>query len=302
MVMSQQTILITGATAGIGKAAALTLARQGATVFASGRRQEALDELRDTANIPTLIPLHLDVTDYDSIERAAAEVQQQTNGRGVDVIINNAGYGIFGPSAVISDEALRHLFDVNVFGLMQVTRTFAPPMIARGDGRIINIASVAGRVVFPFGGAYNASKFAVEALSDALRMELALFGVKVILIEPGAIRTGFTDAAYRVSNEFRPPDSPYAVYMDNFEQVFEQSYTTAPGPEVVVDAIVKAITSPRPKARYTLPFRERMMVFLFQHVLPTWAVDGLIVWLLKRMATQQAAQPPQPTHQGQARL
>jgi NAD(P)-dependent dehydrogenase (short-subunit alcohol dehydrogenase family) len=291
--MQGKTILITGATAGIGKAAALSLAKQGAIVFATGRRQEALDELCAIAATPRIIPLRLDVIDYDSIAQAAQAVVQHTQGRGVDVLINNAGYGIFGPALDISDEALRHLFNVNVFGLMQVSRTFAAPMIARGEGRIINISSIAGRVVFPFGGAYNASKFAVEALSDALRMELALFGVKVILIEPGAIRTGFTEAAYRISNEFRPPDSPYAAYMDNFEQVFEQNFTTAPGPDVVVAAISKAITAPRPKARYTIPFKDRMVVFLFQHLLPTWAVDGIIIWLLKRVvATQQSVKQP----------
>lgn len=288
-------VLITGATSGIGRATALELAQRGYTVFASGRREEALQQLVAEAAKPNLIPIRLDVTDQTTIEQAVAEIDSQTNGMGIDVLINNAGYGLFGPGLEISDKALRQVFDVNVFGLMAVTRAFAEPMMQRGNGRIINLSSVAGRVVFPFGGAYNASKFSVEALSDALRMELAPFGVKVILIEPGAIRTAFDEVVYRTSSEFLASNVRYRPYVEAMEKFFGKNYEFAPEPDVVVKAIINAMETRRPKARYTLPFKDYLMVLFFRTLLPTWVTDAIVLAAMKRVAAQHHSETYQMT-------
>src|SRR5690349_19373839 len=162
------TILITGATSGIGRHAALALSRAGHRVLAGGRRADALAELvRESGG--AIAPVVLDVDDPGSIAAAVDEVDRLTAGAGVDVLINNAGYATVGALIELSDAALRAQFTTNVFGLMAVTRAFVPAMVARGRGRVINISSVSGRIPAPVLGAYHASKYAVEALSDALR-------------------------------------------------------------------------------------------------------------------------------------
>jgi NADP-dependent 3-hydroxy acid dehydrogenase YdfG len=158
-----RTVLVTGATAGIGKHVALDLARRGHRVFATGRNAKALEALRAEATAlgTTLVTVALDVTNQASIDEAAAVVKRETAGRGIDVLVNNAGYGQGGPALELDDATLRQQFDTNVFGLMAVTRAFAPEMIARGAGWIVNVSSVGGRVTFPFFGAYHASKYAL---------------------------------------------------------------------------------------------------------------------------------------------
>ncbi len=291
--MQSVTILITGATSGIGKAVALDLAKRGYTVFATGRRMEALEQMRTGQHADRLIPVLLDVTSTASAEAAARTIHERTGGNGIDVLINNAGYALFGPALDLSDEALRHQFNVNVFGLMNVTRTFARPMLQRRCGRILNISSIGGRIVFPFDGAYHATKFAVEALSDALRVELAPFGIRVILIEPGPIRTGFTDAAERESAAFRASASPFKAHVDTYYKMVEQTYRYAPGPAPVVRTIHRAITARRPQARYVTPWQNRIMLLLFEHVLPTGVKDALLLQALKPAAARPApaAQP-----------
>lgn len=278
--MKPKTILITGSTSGIGKSAALELAKHGHTVFATGRRMEALEALRNDYDKPNLVLQHLDVTDTASIERAMATIQRHTNS--IDVLINNAGYAQFGPAVDIGDEALRRQFDVNVFGLMAMTRACASAMMKRGTGRIINVSSIGGRMVFPFGGAYQATKFAVEALSDAMRVELAAFGVQVILIEPGPIETGFMDTANHALAPIQAKASAFTEAMDTYSYAMQQTYRFAPGPEVVTKAIVHAVEARRPRARYVMPFQSRVMVFLYEHMLPTWLVDAVYIWILKQ--------------------
>src|SRR5271170_4155342 len=163
MATDRKTVLITGATTGIGKHAAIALARKGHRVFATGRNATALERLVADAATPNLETLRLDVTDTGSIAEAAREVGRRTDGEGVFALVNNAGYGLAGPLEEISDANLRAQFDTNVFGLMAVTRAFLPRMRERGAGRIVNVSSSGGRVSIPFFGAYHASKFAVEA-------------------------------------------------------------------------------------------------------------------------------------------
>lgn len=286
-----KTILITGATSGIGRSTALELARRGHTVFATGRRVQALESLRDEASGADIRPLALDVTDSASIQHVVHEVNRQTGGKGIDVLINNAGYGVFGPLLEIDEATTRRQFDVNVFGLLAMTRAFADAMLIRGNGRIINVSSIGGRIVFPFDGIYHATKFAVEALSDALRSELAPFGVQVVLIEPGIIRTEFLDAADRSALASTSAPSRFQAGKDVFNTSLEMLYSKAPGPAIVARAMVHAVESRKPKSRYMMPFRDRAMVFLYEHVLPTWLIDALFVWIMKAMTKEQHTHP-----------
>jgi short-subunit dehydrogenase len=270
----QNTVLITGATSGIGRHAALALAESGHRVIATGRKADALRQLRRDSGERVEI-VELDVNRGDSIEAAKREVQRLTAGRGVYVLINNAGYGMAAPLIETTESDLRDQFETNVFGLMGVTRAFVPDMLLRGSGRVINISSVGGRVTFPFFGAYNATKYAVEALSDALRRELAPFGLYVALIEPGPIRTEFSGKAMEFVAKYQNASSPYAQVYDNAQRVSEQADARAIGPEAVVRAIVHAMAARRPRARYVVPARLHVFLALLS-VLPTRWVDLLM--------------------------
>jgi NAD(P)-dependent dehydrogenase (short-subunit alcohol dehydrogenase family) len=266
------TILITGATAGIGRHAALHLARAGHHVIASGRRDAALAAVVAESG-GAITPVVLDVDDPASIAAAAAEVDRLTGGRGLDVLINNAGYATVGALAELSDHHLRAQFETNVFGLMAVTRAFLPAMLARGSGRVINVSSVSGRIPAPLLGAYHASKYALEALSDALRMELAPLGVQVVLIEPGTIKTGFATRTKAEIALTRPARSYYdAVYaqVDAMEATFARM---AADPIHVTRAIDRAIRARRPAARYVAPRRFLALIALIR-LLPTCWVDA----------------------------
>jgi short-subunit dehydrogenase len=268
-------ILITGATAGIGRHLALALAALGHRVFATGRKKEALEALAVEARGQSfdLEVLLLDVTDPSSIDVAARSVLHLTGGRGVDVLINNAGYGQAGALLELSDQSLRDQFEVNVFGLMAVTRAFVPPMVERRGGTVINISSTGGRFTFPFFGAYHASKYAVEALSDALRMELSPFGVRVAIIEPGPVESSFADRTMTSlpSDERTKYPSTYA----KAAALRGMSDRFSVGPELVAKAVVDAITSSRPRARYLVPSCRFHMLFMMLAVLPTRLIDAL---------------------------
>jgi NAD(P)-dependent dehydrogenase (short-subunit alcohol dehydrogenase family) len=277
----QQIILITGATSGIGRFTALYLARQGHRVFASGRSQRALDELaadaqkQTTAGTGALETLRLDVTDDDSIAAAQAEVDRRTAGYGLDVLVNNAGYGAAGPTELITDEDWRAQYDVNVFGLMAMIRAFVPQMRARGAGRIINVSSLGGRLTLPFLGSYNSTKYAVESLSDALRAELHPFGVRVSIVEPGVIDTGFTDRSMTEAEKYDRADSPYRPVLDRMGEIRKMSDSTAVGPECIARAIERASTARRPRPRYVAPLRAALGIGFLRALPTTWA-DALL--------------------------
>jgi NAD(P)-dependent dehydrogenase (short-subunit alcohol dehydrogenase family) len=270
-----KTVLITGATAGIGKHAALHLARQGFHVFATGRRKEALAELKAQTEGLKLETFELDVTDPESVKAAVAEVDRSTNGYGLDALVNNAGYGMLGPLEMISDEDLKAQYETNVFGLMAMTRAFLPKMRERGAGRIVNVSSTGGRMTFPFMGAYNSTKYAVESLSDALRSELHPFGVKVVLIEPGYIHTEFAERAMKMTSKYDVPDSPYAAMFRRVEKARKGFEATGVGPECVSRAIERAIVGRSPLARYVVPLRTYVGLALAKG-LPTRAADFLM--------------------------
>jgi NAD(P)-dependent dehydrogenase (short-subunit alcohol dehydrogenase family) len=273
----QQIVLVTGATAGIGRHVALHLARKGFWVIASGRRREALAALLDEAEGQRLNTVELDVTDRSSITRAVAEIDAITGGCGIDVLINNAGYGMAAPIIETSDEDLRRQYDTNVFGLMAVTRAFAPRMMERGSGRIINVSSVGGRVTLPFFGAYNSTKYALESLSDALRRELAAFGIQVALIEPGPIRSDFSERTMSFVEKYASDSSPYAAVYAKARRVREVSDARSAGPECVARAIEHAIVARRALPRYVMPLSSRLFVWI-----AGWLPTRVLDWMFQR--------------------
>ncbi|HEU0036594.1 MAG TPA: SDR family oxidoreductase [Kofleriaceae bacterium] len=267
-----QTILITGASSGIGRAAALAFAGDGHTVIAAARRLPALEALRAEAPPGTIVPLALDVDDPASIEAAVAEIDRLTAGRGLDALVNSAGFATAGALAELPDRELRAQFETNVFGLMALTRAVLPAMIARGAGRIVQISSVSGRIPAPVLGAYHASKYALEALSDALRIELAPFGVQVVVVEPGTIKTEFASRALSESAKAHRADSRYAAIYARSAEIEATFERMAGSPAPVVRAIRRAVLARRPSARYVAPRRFALLIAVFG-LLPTCVTD-----------------------------
>jgi len=289
--MKQPVVLVTGATAGIGRHTALHLARRGFRVIASGRRAEALAALLAEARGLPLHTVELDVTQATSIARARDEVLAITGGHGVDVLVNNAGFGAALPIVETGDADLRAQYETNVFGLMAVTRAFLPEMLQRGDGRIVNVSSIGGRVTLPFMGAYNSTKYAVESLSDALRRELRPLGVRVALIEPGVIHTDFSDKAMSFVEQQRSEASPWAGTYERAQEIRRMSDATAVGPEHVARAIERAASAKRPRARYVTPLSGRIFVWLATRLPTAWvdfAFSRLLGMTMRRSAAKRA--------------
>ena len=273
--MNTKTILITGATAGIGRHAALELVRRGHHVIAAGRRDPALRLLeREAAELGAgrLDGIRLDVTSDAEVAAAAEAVLRLTDGRGVDVLVNNAGFGQMGPVETVSADEVKQQYETNVFGLLRVTRAFVPSMRTRGSGRVINVGSLGGRVTFPLMGVYNSTKYAVEALSDALRIELAPFGIDVAIVEPGPIRTEFNDRAMQSIDATAIDASPYAAVLADAAALRERFEAASAGPAVTTSAIVHAALARRPRVRYLVPFSSTLLVALVA-LLPTRLVD-----------------------------
>lgn len=269
---SSQVVLITGATSGIGRTTALHLAARGYHVIATGRRTAELDRLRtETPAGARLDTLVLDVTSAASIAAAHAEVDRLTGGYGLDVLVNNAGFGVVGPLTEIADAELRRQYDTNVFGLMAVTRAFVPAMRARGRGRIVNVSSMGGKMTIPFMAAYNSTKYALESLSDGLRYELRAFGIDVVLIEPGVIHTGFADTAMAPVQQY--DGSPYAGAIAKADVLRKRLESTGAQPVVVARAIHKAIRRRRPAARYVAPWYGSIFLGLLA-ITPTRVADA----------------------------
>ncbi len=251
-----QIAAVTGASRGIGRATAIELARAGYRVIALARTRSDLQSLSDEGQDKgwEIVPVELDIADEGSRSAAAEAVMRATDGYGVDVLVNNAGYGLMGAMEDISQDALHRLFEVNVFGLLAFTQAFLPGMRARRRGRIINLSSAAGRVSTPFTGAYSASKFALEAMSDALRLELAPFGIEVVLIEPGPIPTHFGRSVVRAA----PEGSAYGPYFRRYTAVHDRSGWFGRSAESVARTVLRAVQSEHPRARYTITAAARL--------------------------------------------
>jgi NAD(P)-dependent dehydrogenase (short-subunit alcohol dehydrogenase family) len=245
-------VLITGCSSGIGRATALALARSGWTVYASARRPESIAELAD-AGCRTLA---LDVTDEQSM-KAAVESIERAEGA-VGVLINNAGYSQSGAIETVPLEAVRRQFETNVFGLVRLTQLVLPKMRAQRWGKIVNVGFMGGRLSFPGGGHYHATKHALEAISDALRFELRGFGIDVILLEPGLITTEFGETATASMTDVQSSaEDPYAHFNATVGAVTKGAYDgpmrrLGAGPERVAKVIERAITRSRPPARIAI--------------------------------------------------
>jgi NAD(P)-dependent dehydrogenase (short-subunit alcohol dehydrogenase family) len=266
-------VLITGCSSGIGRATALRLAHSGWKVYASARRPESIADLRE-AGCETLA---LDVTDEASMKAAVERVEQAEGAIGV--LINNAGYSQSGAIETVPLEAVRRQFETNVFGLVRLTQLVLPKMRAQRWGKIVNLGSMGGRLTFPGGGHYHATKHAVEAISDAMRFELRGFGIDVILLEPGLITTEFGEAATAsMADTTIAGDDPYATFNTTVGAVTKGAYDgpmrlLGGGPDRVAKTIERAIKRRNPPARITITPSAKLTIAM-RRLLPDRAWDA----------------------------
>ncbi len=264
----KRVILITGCSSGIGRASAVALAARGHRVFASARNRNDLAELERG----DLAALTLDVTDGATIA-AAVEAVLSRAGR-IDVLVNNAGYPQYGSVEEVTLEEWRGQFDVNVFGTLAVTQAVLPAMRRQLGGRIINVSSVAGKLGIPFAAPYCASKHALEAMSDALRVEVAPFGIRVVLVEPGPVETRFGERARSGVASLLSRPGPYRELYKLAERAMDVDFQRGNLPaEAVARVIVKASESERPRPRYPVGIMARAYIAL-RRVLPDRWLDA----------------------------
>lgn len=254
--VDNQVVLVTGASSGIGEAAVLALLARGYRVYAGARRIAKMERLLEAGAL-----VHsLDVTDEDSTKMLVERIYKD-EGR-LDILINNAGIGVYGSVEDVPIAEARHQFEVNLFGIARLTQLIIPRMREQGSGTILNISSMGGRVYTPLGSWYHASKHALEGWSDCLRIELADFGIRVIVIEPGAINTEFAELALVPLLE-RSEGGPYSVLARKMAAATRRTYASgrASSPSLIADLLVRAIESPRPKTRYLAGHLAKPVVF-----------------------------------------
>jgi NAD(P)-dependent dehydrogenase (short-subunit alcohol dehydrogenase family) len=273
---SQRVILITGCSSGIGRAAALEAAGRGHRVFATARNPGSLRDLERDGRIR---PLPLDVTDTASIHAAVAAVLSEA-GR-VDALVNNAGYGQYGAAEDVTAEEWRRQFDVNLFGAIEAVRAVLPAMREKRGGTIVNVSSVAGKIAIPFAAPYCASKHALEAFSDALRVEVAPFGIRVAVIEAGPIETRFGDRAREGVARMLSSPGPYSSFYGGAERAMDTDFQAGKlPPKAVARVIVEAIESDSPRIRYRIT-RMASALILLRRFLPDRFFDRRMKKALK---------------------
>jgi NAD(P)-dependent dehydrogenase (short-subunit alcohol dehydrogenase family) len=270
MTTSIKVALVTGASSGIGEATARQLAAADFTVYAAARRTERLQKLAQAG----IHPIAMDVTDDASMQ---AGVQTILNEQGrIDVLVNNAGYGSYGALEDVPMREARAQMEVNVFGAARLTQLVLPHMRAQRSGTIVNVTSMGGKITTPLGAWYHATKFALEAISDCLRMEVAPFGIDVVVIEPGGIRTEWAGIA---ADKVRAVSSngPYAPQANAVASSLTSEATRrrSSPPELIGKTIAKAVTARRPKTRYAVGYGAKPMIFL-HGVLPDRTFDTFI--------------------------
>ena len=274
-------VLITGASTGIGAACAMGCAGQGMTVFAGVRNPDAGAALRARGGA-AIIPLELDVTEGESIERAAGMVEHHVGDAGLFGLVNNAGIAIGSPLELIPLAQLRRQLEVNVVGQIAVTQAVLP-LLRRARGRIVNMGSIAGRGTIPMTGPYSASKHALEALTDALRLELYPWGIEVSIIEPGAIATPIWDKSLQISLDVEK-DIPvetkhlYEAAAARIKETMSVAAARAIPPDAVVRAVLHALTAKRPKTRYLVGRDAKLRALMLK-----WLPDRLQDWILKKV-------------------
>jgi len=246
--MKSGVVVITGASSGIGRSTAEYLCQKGFTVYALARRMELLESLKPLG----IKPLYLDVTDESSI-KVAIDTIYKNEGR-IDILFNNAGYGLYGPIEDVDLKDAKDQFDVNLFGLANMIKHVLPIMRNQKSGRIINTSSIGGKVASLLGGWYHASKFALEGFSDSLRIEVKQFGIQVVLIQPGLIKTEFMQRTYDHARQIKV-GSAYEKTINHVMKQAERDYLTGKvgsDPIVVAKGVYKAIRANRPKTRYRM--------------------------------------------------
>ena len=235
--------IVTGASSGIGMATAIELAAQGYTVYAGARRTQPIDDLKNSS----IHSIELDVTHDSSMEQCVERVLSKE--KGIDVLVNNAGYGSYGSLEEVPIKEARKQFEVNVFGLARMTQLVLPSMRTAKHGKIVNISSVGGKFATPYGSWYHATKYAVEGMSDSLRNEVKQFGIDVIIIEPGGIKTAWSDIAMNGLEE-TSGNGPYKKLAHKVKKFYKNVNSGSPGPEVIAKLISKSLSDNDPKPRY----------------------------------------------------
>ncbi|MFC9618242.1 oxidoreductase [Streptomyces sp. NPDC056938] len=268
--MPAKTALVTGASSGIGEATALKLQELGYTVYGAARRTDRLHKLADRG----IRPLAMDVTDEDSMRSGVERITAET-GR-IDVLVNNAGYGSYGALEDVPLDEARYQFEVNVFGALRLAQLVLPHMRAQHCGTVVNVTSMGGKIYTPLGGWYHGTKFALEALSDCLRLEAKPFGIDVVVIEPGGIATewGAIAADKLEKSSSSGPYTAQATAVASSLRSEANAKRNSP-PAVIADAIAKAVTARRPKTRYATGFGARPLIAL-RRILPDRAFDTVI--------------------------
>lgn len=250
----KKVILITGASSGMGKVFAEDLAKEGHIVYGAARRVNLLEEL-SRKGIQTI---SLDVTNDESMKSCVQTILDK-EGR-IDVLINNAGYGSYGTIEDVSIEEAKRQLDVNVFGLARMTQLVLPSMRKQKSGKIINISSIGGKIATPFGAWYHASKFAVEGMSDSLRTEVKPFGIDVIVIEPGGVKSEWANIAYENLAK-TTQNTAYSEMANKFKRAFETTISKNAEPEVISRLVSKAIAAKKPKTRYSGGYMAKPALF-----------------------------------------
>jgi NAD(P)-dependent dehydrogenase (short-subunit alcohol dehydrogenase family) len=275
-------VLVTGASSGIGEETVMRLMTAGYTVYAGARRLDRMKSLADAG----ARSLALDLTDDGSITAAVKAVMEET-GR-IDVLINNAGYGSYGALEDVPLEEARRQFEVNIFGLVRLTQLVLPAMRAQHSGRIINVSSIGGKFGEPFGAWYHATKFALEGLSDSLRMELHPFGIDVVVIQPGATHSEWSQIAHESLLKYSS-DGPYGKGATAHANMMEEGHkgSVPAQPSVVANTIVQAVQASKPKTRYVTGGLARTMLFM-RRVLSDRGFDALFRMIGRQMAKSKA--------------
>lgn len=275
-------VLVTGASSGIGKVSALTLAKKGFFVFAGVRKEEDAEKLR--AEAPDITPVFIDVANQDSINNAFGVISEIVGENGLYGLVNNAGLAVAGPLEFLPIDRLRQQLEINVVGQIAVTQKLLP-LIRKGKGRIVNISSISGFTAFPFKGAYAASKHAIEALSDSLRRELRPWGISVSIVEPGVIKTPIWEKSMNlvenIVSEMPEEAEKYygSVYRNLLDRTMKRVEKKGASPEQVAAAVLHALSSKNPKTRY-LVGKDADFLRYFLTKLPDRLVD---IFICKRV-------------------
>jgi short-subunit dehydrogenase len=289
--LNGKTAIITGASAGIGEAIARRLSREGATVVITARRQERLDTLKQEIEQSggRAFVIAGDINDNE-FRKTLVDQTMKATGR-IDALINNAGYGQRGPIEIVPLDSIRQNFETNLFSVIGLTQRVIPIMRRQQSGRIVNISSVAGKVARPLSSIYDATKHALEAVSDGLRGELAPFGIQVVVIEPGFIITEFLGVANEIAKPIVEQNSPYQPFFEGFGEGYKRIRKLAGTPDDIARLVVVALTAHNPKARYAAPKHAKLAI-----ALKRWLPEKLYEAILNKQSGIRADKFKQAQH------